>query len=116
MLKNFWYACHRGAAISSSPVALELLGRRFVLFRGPDGRVTALDDRCPHRGAALSRGTVEAGALVCPYHGWRFDGGGRCLAIPAHGDDAKIPERAHLQPYDVEERHGLVWLDRKSVV
>jgi phenylpropionate dioxygenase-like ring-hydroxylating dioxygenase large terminal subunit len=112
MLKNFWYACHRSAAISSVPTALELLGRRFVLFRGQDGRVAALDDRCPHRGAALSRGSVEAGLLVCPYHGWRFDGHGRCLAIPAQAQtpEARIPERARVPAHDVEERHGLVWL------
>ena len=37
------------------------------------GRLAAMYDECPHRGALLSEGTVEDGRLVCSWHGWSFD-------------------------------------------
>jgi nitrite reductase/ring-hydroxylating ferredoxin subunit len=50
----------------------ELEGRRIAVIRTGDG-IFATDDRCPHRGGPLGEGTVEEGALVCPWHFWRFD-------------------------------------------
>ncbi|HWP28814.1 MAG TPA: Rieske 2Fe-2S domain-containing protein, partial [Chloroflexota bacterium] len=37
------------------------------------GRVYAADGRCPHRGALLTGGQLEAGAVRCPLHGFRYD-------------------------------------------
>src|SRR5437588_192340 len=36
------------------------------------GRYFAIDDVCPHMGAALSGGYVENGTVTCPCHAWRF--------------------------------------------
>ena len=43
-----------------------------------DGRFFAVDNRCPHMGFPLSRGTVRDGLLTCHWHHARFDleGGG----------------------------------------
>ena len=38
-----------------------------------DGRAFAVDDRCPHMGFPLHRGTVESGLLTCHWHNARFD-------------------------------------------
>ncbi|MCA1691307.1 MAG: Rieske (2Fe-2S) protein, partial [Actinobacteria bacterium] len=38
-----------------------------------DGTAYALDDRCPHMGFPLHRGTVEEGLLTCHWHHARFD-------------------------------------------
>jgi nitrite reductase/ring-hydroxylating ferredoxin subunit len=38
-----------------------------------DGRVYAVDDRCPHMGFPLHRGTVDQGLLTCHWHHARFD-------------------------------------------
>jgi nitrite reductase/ring-hydroxylating ferredoxin subunit len=38
-----------------------------------DGRVFAVDNRCPHMGFPLSRGTVQNGILTCHWHHARFD-------------------------------------------
>lgn len=53
-------------------------GRAFVvndqvigLFRIGD-EVHALDDRCPHAGASLSRGYVEGDVVRCRIHHWGF--------------------------------------------
>ena len=38
-----------------------------------DGEHLAINDFCPHMGALLSEGHVEDGAVMCPWHAWRFD-------------------------------------------
>lgn len=47
-------------------------GREFALFFH-EGEFFALDDICPHRGASLGSGQLEAGGVACPMHGWTFD-------------------------------------------
>jgi nitrite reductase/ring-hydroxylating ferredoxin subunit len=48
-------------------------GDRPVLLCWHEGRVFALDNRCPHMGFPLSKGTLEHGLLTCPWHHARFD-------------------------------------------
>ena len=38
-----------------------------------DGKYTAIDDICPHMGASLVDGYIEAGAVYCPWHAWKFN-------------------------------------------
>ena len=52
--------------------AVQVGGKDLVLVRTPEG-VSALDRKCTHMGADLCKGKVEAGQLVCPKHGARFD-------------------------------------------
>jgi nitrite reductase (NADH) small subunit/3-phenylpropionate/trans-cinnamate dioxygenase ferredoxin subunit len=49
------------------------VGERWVSIWNIDGRLVAIDDRCPHQGASLARGYVLDGCIVCPWHGSRFD-------------------------------------------
>lgn len=87
-----------------------LRNRPYVLWRDAAGDLAATDDRCSHREAQLSRGTLDHGCLRCPYHGWLFDADARCIEIPSSGDGASIPPSAHLVKRLVEEHYGLVWL------
>ena len=64
-------------------MAKTLLGEPLLFGRGADGRVFALRDICPHRGIPLSFGRFDGREVECCYHGWRFDGAGRCTAIPS---------------------------------
>jgi len=44
---------------------------QVAVFRLQDGRLLALEDRCPHRGARLSAGTVyDCDKVACLDHGW----------------------------------------------
>jgi len=70
----------------------------------------AVVDRCPHRSTRLSVGWVDDGVLRCANHGWCFDASGRCTDIPSLAGGGPIPERAHLQGYEVALAHGLVWV------
>lgn len=98
-----WHPVAFSHAVRSKPVQARLMGRRLVVVRDREGPFV-LDDRCPHRGAPLSLGRVESGTIACPYHGWRFGRGGRCLAVPG----TALPG-APARPLPCVERAGLVW-------
>jgi phenylpropionate dioxygenase-like ring-hydroxylating dioxygenase large terminal subunit len=109
MFINFWYPAGLSAEISTTPVRRRMLGQNFVLWRDDQGAVHCLSDTCIHRGGALSAGRVKDGQVMCPYHGWRFDGEGRCTKIPSLGANARVPARARVDAYPVQEKYGLVF-------
>ena len=47
-------------------------GGREVAVWQHEGRLHALDNRCPHTGGPLALGRIEQGQVVCPWHGARF--------------------------------------------
>lgn len=108
--ENHWYPLLESREVRRRPVGAERLGRRFVFWRSRDGQLHAQQERCPHLGAALSAGTILDDTLVCPFHGFRFDGNGACRHIPALGRDGRIPSGFALPTFPVREAHGLVWL------
>lgn len=78
---------------SERPAAVEVEGRRVVLYRDRDG-LHALDNVCSHAGGLLSRGTIADGALACPLHGSRFAiADGRVLRGPASQPQPVLPTR-----------------------
>ena len=109
-LDHHWYPIALSEDIAPGPVGVQVLGRRYVLWRSEDGSLTAAPDRCPHREAPLSAGTMVDGCVQCPYHGWRFGAGGRCELVPSSPPGTPVPPKAHLDTVSVEERYGLVWL------
>jgi vanillate O-demethylase monooxygenase subunit len=84
-----------------------LLNEKVVLFRGIDGKIAALEDRCCHRAAPLSMGTVAPNGLQCGYHGMVFAPDGQCVSIP--GQDS-IPPQARVRSYPIHERKEFVWI------
>ncbi|HUS44124.1 MAG TPA: aromatic ring-hydroxylating dioxygenase subunit alpha [Ilumatobacteraceae bacterium] len=109
-MRTQWYVVADATDVTDALIAVTLLGERFVLWRGSNGGVSAAPDRCPHREAPLSDGTVRMGCLVCPYHSWTFDGDGVCVEVPSSGPGASIPSSADLALVAVRECYGLVWL------
>ena len=96
-------------ALADVPVAVRVLGEDVVLWRDVAGTPHAARDRCPHRGTRLSLGKVCDGQIECAYHGWRFDGEGRCRLIPAL--PGFTPPATHaVATFPVTEAHGLLWL------
>mgnify|MGYP001205384936 FL=1 len=109
VLENDWHAVCLASELKDGPVGVTLLGERVVLFRTERG-VRALRDLCVHRGAMLSKGWLKDGAIVCPYHGWHYDGEGRCVCIPAQPPGERIPPRAKATAYACEEKYGFIWV------
>lgn len=108
-LDHCWYVIATSDAVGDQPMPFEILDRSYVLWRSTDQQLLAVVDRCTHREAKLSLGTVTDGCLQCPYHGWIFGDDARCVGIPSSGADATIPPAAHLTALSVEEHYGLVW-------
>ena len=67
-----------------------------------EGRVYAVDNRCPHMGFPLSRGTVRDGLLTCHWHHARFD---------LEGGGTLDPWADNVRTYRAVVEDGDVWLD-----
>jgi nitrite reductase/ring-hydroxylating ferredoxin subunit/putative sterol carrier protein len=80
-------------------------GQDIVLFRSEAGALSAFDKTCPHLGAHLGGGKVEGGCLRCPFHGWAFDGDGRCVDVPYA---PKVPPKAAVRAWQVREHNGVI--------
>lgn len=107
-VRNAWYvAAWSSETVASTPVGLTILGDPIVIYRGDDGRVVALEDRCVHRLAPLSLGRCEGANIRCMYHGLLFNPDGRVIEMP--GQD-KIPKQAYVRSYPVVDRHGWIWV------
>lgn len=53
----------------------------IFVIRTPEGRLQAMHNVCPHRGARLLDGQGNCGRVRCPYHAWTFDLEGKLLGI-----------------------------------
>ena len=62
---------------------LKINGKKHVLFKTGDGKISVVDAVCPHRGANLCKGRVKGNNIQCPYHGWEFDSDGKLVKVPS---------------------------------
>ncbi len=109
MYINFWYPIAKSEdVVTYEPHRTMVLGQQLVAFRDTEGAAHVLSDVCIHRGGALGKGWVKGGTVVCPYHGWQFAGDGQCKHIPTL-DDGKVPARAKVDSYPIQEKYGIVF-------
>lgn len=101
-----WYFAGLSRRLGGGPMLAEFGDRRAVIFRTASARAAAVDARCSHQGADLSRGAVVADAIRCPFHGWSFDASGICTGAPGV---CEVPPFARQRAYPVVERHGLLF-------
>lgn len=106
-----WYVVAFSEEIAPKKLLVrKLAGREIVIFRTEGGDLAVVDPICPHMGAHVGiGGTVEGESIRCPFHGFRFDTKGTCVAT---GYGTK-PPRTQMKTYRSCERHGvvLVWHD-----
>jgi nitrite reductase (NADH) small subunit/3-phenylpropionate/trans-cinnamate dioxygenase ferredoxin subunit len=50
-----------------------MVGGREVAVFNAGGAFYAIDNTCPHQGAALSEGWIEGTTITCPWHAWCFN-------------------------------------------
>src|SRR5579859_2333076 len=86
---------------SRERLVLSVDGQAVVLFLA-NNTVYALDNRCPHMGFPLDRGSVSGQILTCHWHHARFDlcSGG---TFDPWADD--------VRRYPVDVRDGEIWID-----
>ncbi len=107
-LHQFWHPVAYSSEVDDKPQQVVLLDQKIVIAR-IGGKVTALADRCAHRGAALSNGMVVDNCFECPYHGWRYDAQGNCVRIPARNDLVQVM-KPRIPAYQAKESVGIVWV------
>jgi phenylpropionate dioxygenase-like ring-hydroxylating dioxygenase large terminal subunit len=88
-------------------------GEELVIFRTESGQINVLDAYCQHLGANMGvGGTVEGERIVCPWHGWRWNGDGTNALIPYSKIGCK--QNVRIRTYPSVEWYGfiLVWHER----
>ena len=70
-MAEFTTVCRVGDVTEGEGRAFVVGDKLVAVFRD-QGKFYALDDVCPHMGAALSGGFVNDGVVTCPWHAWRF--------------------------------------------
>ncbi|MDF2114307.1 aromatic ring-hydroxylating dioxygenase subunit alpha [Roseiarcaceae bacterium H3SJ34-1] len=108
-LLNQWYMVCRASEVSDKPIKLKRLNQDIALWRDASGRVQAVEDFCPHRGAPLSRGRVIDGKLACIYHGLAVDGTGTVTDVPPVAN-CPLVGRKMIQGYPVREVADAIFL------
>ena len=108
-LRDLWHPVAPSRQVEREPVGLSRLGEPLVLWRDAGGRVHALEDRCPHRGARLSLGWNLGERLACRYHGVEVDRRGIVTAVPAE-PDCPMRGTRQLRSYPVREAAGAVFV------
>jgi phenylpropionate dioxygenase-like ring-hydroxylating dioxygenase large terminal subunit len=108
--RNVWhFAAWSESVVPGIPFARTILEEPIVFFRKDDAGIAAIEDRCAHRFAPLSMGTLIGNNRIrCPYHGLEFDSAGACVYNP-NGNHA-LPKDAHVVVYPVVEKHSIIWI------
>lgn len=109
VLKRFWYPVIPFESLHAEPQSFVLLNQKIALWLGEDGKPAAVEDRCCHRSAQLSKGTIIDGNIRCPYHGWSFNAEGTCVNVPQL-ENRLIPRTYRVKAYHCTERYGYVWV------
>ena len=103
-----WHALCASADVRALPVGLTRLGEQLVLWRDGAGTVHVMADRCPHRGAALSRGRVAGNCIACGYHGVEVAADGSVARVPAF-DGAGLEGKKLVRVYPVIEHNQAIY-------
>ena len=111
MLRRYWMPAAVAAELTDDkPIkAVRLLGEDLVIYRDKTGRYGLVGEQCPHRRASLAFGRVDEEGIRCPYHGWKFDGAGKCLEQPAEPESGGFKDKITHTAYPVEKLGGLLW-------
>jgi hypothetical protein len=107
---DHWYAVEHDKSLARGRVAeVRFWGRSIAIFRGADGKLGALENRCAHRHVKLSIGQVTGCSLTCAYHGWSYDRQGHLIDVP-HERFGRQFDKVKVRSYPVRARYGLIWL------
>lgn len=102
-----WYALGLADDLTASTLwSRTFAGQEVVAFRDPNGAPAVVGAYCPHLGAHMGHGgCVKEGTVECPFHAFRFDRDGQCVAT---GYGTKPPPKAVVDTWTVLERNGLI--------
>ena len=105
-IKNTWYVACASSDVTDKPLGRKICNEMMVFYRGDEGKISALEDFCPHRGAPLSLGKVCNGKLVCGYHGLEMGCDGKTVAMPGQ----RVRGFPAIKSFPTVERYGFIWV------
>ncbi|MGC4043199.1 MAG: Rieske (2Fe-2S) protein [Armatimonas sp.] len=79
--------------------------RPIAVFAHDKEKISAVDNRCPHMGFPLSKGTVRDGILICHWHEARFEMSSGCTFdlfaddVPAYDVEVRENDEVWVAPY-----------------
>ena len=106
--EGWYFVASRKEILEKKLIEKTWMGEKIVTWCDDKGRICVADACCPHLGADLgpeSGGMVRDGCLVCPFHGFEFDVGGKCVSTPF----APPPKTARLKLFESREINGIVF-------
>lgn len=110
ILRRFWYPVVPIAQLSTEhPYPFQLLGQKIVLWLDSLKQPVAVADKCCHRSAQLSKGAIANGCIRCPYHGWAYNGEGKCVDVPQFKSQP-IPVSYQVAAFQCVERYEYAWV------
>jgi 5,5'-dehydrodivanillate O-demethylase len=110
LLRRYWHpVVARGEMDARWTKRVRLLGEDLVLFKNRGGRFGLVAEACPHRRASLAYGIPTDAGIRCPYHGWQFDGTGRCIEQPNEPAESTFKDKVATAGYPIQELGGLLW-------
>jgi 5,5'-dehydrodivanillate O-demethylase len=108
LLRQFWHPIATSSKLETGRArALRILCEDLTLYRGESGTPYLIGGRCAHRCTVLHTGWVQGDQVRCMYHGWRYDGTGRCTEMPAERNID--PSSIQIAGYPVYDYHGLLF-------
>ena len=104
MAELIWHKILEKDELADGRVKTATAGHKSLCITNFEGKISALDNACPHQGGPLGEGSIEDGMLRCPWHGWDFH---PCTGkSPGDYDDG-------VATYPVEERDGAYYVGLK---
>jgi phenylpropionate dioxygenase-like ring-hydroxylating dioxygenase large terminal subunit len=92
-------------------VARTAAGTPVVAVRGDDGQVRAFRNACRHRGMQVAKGSGNARAFACRYHGWTYGLDGTLKRVPHEHGFPGLDKNCHgLVPMPTRELAGLIFV------
>ena len=108
-LRRFWQPICFSDELEDLPHRVKILGEELVVFRDLSGVVGLLELHCPHRGASLEFGLIDAKGIRCCYHGWQFAADGTILETPGEPAHSTLKDRLYHGAYPTHEYGGIVF-------
>jgi 5,5'-dehydrodivanillate O-demethylase len=110
LMRRYWWPLMTASEMERRwTQRVRLLGEDLVLFKTRRGEYGLIGEQCPHRRASFAYGIPAEDGIRCPYHGWKFDGAGRCLEQPNEPQGSNFKDKVRTTGYPIQELAGILW-------
>jgi len=109
-----WYVVGESKQVRvNQPFKVTIWSKDYVIWRTSDNIYHALEDVCPHKGSALSIGTIHNNHITCPYHGYEFNHNGNLTVVP--GICFHPSPQYNIPRFSVVEKHGWIYMNTYEI-